>query len=476
MSAVGRGRHLVPAAVAALALVAAGTGASALTAPLPRVAGTPLTTGLVGPAVTVGTAGNEPNLAVAPDGTAYISALNHLYVTHDRGATWQPVPAQLENGQGNLVSDSSVSVDPGGRLFFTVNYPYAGIVAVCTSDDRGASLQCNPSTVPGGNDRQWLTAAGGGASYLTTNSGLYETNFLTSSDRGATYVPKATTDSPLNPNDGPPVPRPKDGLVYQPFVNASTNQTALDNELSGPLQLHVWDPASLVPTPKAELDTPLLAGAAINDLVTTPDGTLYLASEGVSGTDGQGQPTGKDVRVARSTDAGKTWTVLPPLPGTSTGTSGFAWIAAGSDGHLGVVYYRTPAGGRADSATGVWDTFWAETRDAADAAPAWRTQALDAAVHTGHLCTTAGCMGSDRFAGDFLGAAFDSSDRASVTWMRQLSNGSTQVRFAGPVGADAEQPGSTVPESGVPVALPLGAAAVLAVALRRQSRRRTRRN
>lgn len=433
-------RALLPAVVLCLGLAA-----------VPAHAADPADARLVGAPVTVGTQGNEPIVKVAPDGTVYVAALQHLYVSTDHGAHFtQPTPSVF-NGQGNLVSDSSIDVDPGGRLYLAVNYPYAGTVAVCTSDDRAATTACDPSTFPGGNDRQWLTAPSTTASFLTTNVGLYQTIFLASGDRGATYTRSAaTTSSVLNPNDGPPVRRAQDGLVYQPYVNAASNQTALDNELSGPLQVHVWDPAAAGGLAKSELTTPLQAGAAINDLVTTPDGTLYLASEGVSSTAADGTVTGKDVEVARSTDAGRTWTVLPPLPGTGTGTAGFAWLAAGRDGHLGVVYYQTESKGRADTATGSWDAMFAES---SDGGAQWQTQRVEAGVHTGHLCTTAGCMNSDRFAGDFLGAAFDSADRPYVTWMRQQPDGSTQIRLAGPT-----DPSPVVPEAPVALLLPLLAA------------------
>ena len=39
-------------------------------------------------AVTVGAHGNEPLITIGPDGTLYISALQHLYRSTDKGATW----------------------------------------------------------------------------------------------------------------------------------------------------------------------------------------------------------------------------------------------------------------------------------------------------------------------------------------------------------------------------------------------------
>src|SRR5438876_7544839 len=115
--------------------------------------------------------------------------------------------------------------------------------------------------MPGSTDRMWLVAPKTNLSFLTTNEGLYHTLFFQSTDGGASYTPTKSTDSPLNPNDGPLILQPKTGLVYQPFVDNATNLTATDEELSGPVRIHVWDPASASPTPAAELSTPLQAGA-----------------------------------------------------------------------------------------------------------------------------------------------------------------------------------------------------------------------
>src|SRR5437899_2706991 len=86
--------------------------------------------------VTVGADGNEPLLAAAPDGTLYISALQHIYSSTDSGATWTELLGPIYASSINLNSDSSISVDPGNRLYFTFDYPYAGTTAICTSDDR----------------------------------------------------------------------------------------------------------------------------------------------------------------------------------------------------------------------------------------------------------------------------------------------------------------------------------------------------
>src|SRR5438477_4019697 len=112
--------------------------------------------GAPGP-VSVGTAGNEPVIAAAPDGTLYISALQHFYRSTDGGGTWTNPPGPPET-QVNLNTDSSLAVDPNNRVYFTFDYPYAGTTAVCTSDDKGDTWACDPAVVPGGTDRMWVVA------------------------------------------------------------------------------------------------------------------------------------------------------------------------------------------------------------------------------------------------------------------------------------------------------------------------------
>src|SRR6202008_283303 len=71
--------------------------------------------------VTVGTVGNEPIVTAAPDGTLYISALQHFYRSTDGGATWTNLAGPIE-AQVNLNTDSSISVDPSNRVYFTFDY------------------------------------------------------------------------------------------------------------------------------------------------------------------------------------------------------------------------------------------------------------------------------------------------------------------------------------------------------------------
>src|SRR3712207_6341955 len=62
--------------------------------------------------VTVGKSGNEPLVIAGPDGTLYISALQHLYRSTDAGATWTKLPGPIYSSTLNVATDSSLAFDP----------------------------------------------------------------------------------------------------------------------------------------------------------------------------------------------------------------------------------------------------------------------------------------------------------------------------------------------------------------------------
>src|SRR3954451_12778302 len=383
------------------------------------------------PAITVGVDGNEPLVRAAPDGTLYISALQHLYASTDGGAQWHQSAGSPYNTTLNQNSDSSIQVDAHNRLYMTFDWPYAGTTAVCTSDDHAVSLQCNPAVLPGGTDRMWLAVKDPTPSSLVSNEALYQTIFSTSTDRGSTYVPKQTAGTLADPPDGPLLVSPKTGAVVQPIIDNNTNATATTNFESGPAVLRVYDPASVTPVAVTTYPIPLTAGGALPGAAYGRDGTLYVATEKAFRTGGTITDVG--VQVARSTDDGKTWTLLPTLPGTTTGTSTFVAVGAGTAGHVGVVYYRAHLAGDpgAVPATTRWDAVYSESHDALAATPHWMTTVVDAGVHTGVICATAGCIGSGRFAGDFLDTGFDRYDRPLVVWMRNSPKDASvnEIRF-----------------------------------------------
>src|SRR5207237_1468196 len=152
---------------------------------------------------------------------------------------------------------------------------------------------------------------------------------------------------------------------------------------------------------------------------------LWVASE---------EPTpagGVEVVLAHSTNEGVPWSKLPPVPGTTTGTATFTWVAAGSPGHVGVIFYYTSDNGAAGSLTNsTWSVKWAETFNATSPTPTWTVTNIESAIHTGPICAAAGCSGDQRFAGDFINALIDANDVAHLTWMiEDMATQDTTIRY-----------------------------------------------
>ena len=370
--------------------------------------------------VTVGTSGNEPVVAAAPDGTLYISALQHIYRSTDSGATWTKLAGPIYASTLNLASDSSMSVDPGNRLYFTFDYPYAGTTAVCTTDDKGDTWSCNPGVVPGGTDRMWVLAPTITSAYEVTNQGLYETAFLVSNDRGQTFTPKAVASGLLEPQSGPLLQPRCSNKALQPIKVYGTTPEDVPE-----VKIYVYDPGSVAAVISGVRGTGLPLPTALPSAAFSADGALYVASEEPNAAGG------RQAVVARSVDEGVTWTKLPPIPQTTTGTATFTWIAAGAPGHVGLIYYYTPENGDPGALTNAnWAAVWAESYNADTANPTWSVTTVEQTIHTGALCIGADCTGSNRFAGDFINAIIDSAGAAHLSWMkRENGTGAVSIRY-----------------------------------------------
>ena len=368
----------------------------------------PATTTVFGP-VEVGIHGNEPLVAAGPDGTLYISALQHLYRSSNNGSTWTELPGPIYASTLNLNSDSSISVDPHNRLYFTFDYPYAGTTAVCTSDDHGNTWNCNPAVVPGGTDRMWILAPTATSAFEVTNQGLYETAFLQSMDGGATWLPKSLGAGLLEPQTGPllQLSGSNDVLQIAKIYGTLPQETP-------ELKLYVYHPATTGSLISDVRSTGLPLPLALPSAAIGRDGQLWVASEELNSAGG------KQVVLAHSTNAGATWAKLAPVPTTTKGTAIFSWVAAGNAGHVGVLYYYTTQNGDPGTLTNaVWSAVWAESFNANTSMPTWTVKTIQQNIHLGPICVAADCSGTDRFAGDFITALIDAKDVAHLTWVRQ---------------------------------------------------------
>ncbi len=365
--------------------------------------------------VTLGTLGNEPTMAEAPDGTIYVSALANIYRSTDNGKTFAVAP-EPAIAKTVLASDSSIDVAPNGRLYYTFDYPYAGNTAVCTSDDRANTWTCDPAVAPGGTDRMWVTAPGDDEAYETTNEGTYQTAFFDSNNGGSSWNVEQFGNNVLEPDTGPLVKIHNSSVVLQ----------VLDEHPGRYVYRYVVSSPGLVPALADVVDTGIASDEALPSDAQDTAGDFYLVGDIANAAGGLG------VQVGRSTDQGMTYSQLPMIPQTATGTATFTSVAAGKPGHIAVLYYSTAANGADVISMNVpWSVRVAETYDAFDAIPVWSVTTLEPVVHTGGMCANAGCTGDTRYSGDFITALIDANEHLSVTWVEEVGTAQTPtIRFA----------------------------------------------
>jgi hypothetical protein len=271
----------------------------------------------------------------------------------------------------------------------------------------------------GATDRMWIVAPTTSAAYLTTNYGLYETVLHASVDRGLSWVPTGTHSSVLSPQTGPLAAHPSgDGRVFQ----------VTEDWLSSHQRISVYSPLAaglpaggLATVHDTGTPTPHVSG--LPSLAFTPNGALYVPTERPNGAGGW------ELAVTRSSAASNyaAWsTVTVP---TGYNTVAFSWVAASGNGHVGVLFYGTSSTGNPGSLPGAsWNVAWAESTNADAATPTWTVTTLETGVHSGSICAAASCMGSDRFAGDFISAASGANGVFHRAWVSDA--GGVKIRYS----------------------------------------------
>ncbi|MHB8586927.1 MAG: beta propeller repeat protein [Thermoplasmatota archaeon] len=341
-----------------------------------------------GAVVKVGSSGNEPVVRVAPDGTIFIAALNHVYVSKDKGASFHEVNF---NGQIPIyASDSALSISPSGTAYVVFDWPYAGETAVCQSADDGATWTCDPVVVPGATDRMWIVAPTKQDVYVITGETLDRPTFVVSHDAGKTW--KITYFDPMTEVQGA-------DLAFDATRNLVV-EGASDPNGTG-WGIREWNPNGTYLGFKKQT-------------IASPEPTVAIDSAGTwwavacTSTSSPCLPA-----VAMSDDAGKTWT-LTALPFEGK-TFMLPFIAASWADHVALAWYETNATSASDPSA-AWRVVTVQTVNGAQ----WTRAVLTPApVHTGAMCASVSCIGEARFAGDFLGLAYDANASLYATWMHQ---------------------------------------------------------
>lgn len=361
--------------------------------------------------VTVGNQGEEPGVTVAPDGTIYVNANGDatLYRSDNGGATWKALAPHSSLGVLTN-SDSSVAVDSVGTVYMTFFNNYADSTAVCSSTDRGETWGCNANAIPGVTDRMWVFAQSPTDLYLVTNEGTSSTVLATSAN-GNTWVVRSSAAAGTEGDSGPIVKKSGAGDILQPAVGSGSQAGIRIWQLSASVPLTTFVPVGLTWS----------VGDGIPNAGVDASGAVYVAGEQPNAS------SGVSIGFARSTDDARHWTVLPVVPGTESGTATFPWVAAGRNGHVGILYYYTALSGDPNTIIANWSAMWAESFNANAANPDWTVVEVEHDVRTGGgICSNLNCDSGagagNRFASDFIGAAFDAAENAHLVWQISSPN------------------------------------------------------
>ncbi|MEA3202936.1 MAG: hypothetical protein QOI63_602 [Thermoplasmata archaeon] len=476
MQGHGCKRVRVPAALVLAGLLLAGC-LTAPSSPAPSGTGAPgpaardlpaeLRTPTLLPALRLGAGAGEPNIAVAPDGTIYVTPINHLYRSQDGGKSFQALgtPAcrspfgrqgtPCPPGQEDTIAatdghgDGDIAVDASGRLHWLGLFG-KGAIPYQSSDDLGRTFTKSvdlsakrPADNNGtGSDREWLDARGLTlyASWRdSSHGGIIATR--TSFDAGASWgeLHKMADDAV----GGPIVHGPVAGQVFEAMTTFAADllpaegggasialARSFDNGTS-------WDLKTvLVPPQSAQaglvgFPTSIFPVAAVDDA-----GHLYVVFSADQRLLPQAVPKPASrlgVFLMASADLGQSWT-RPVLLSDPAHAAVMPFIAAGAAGRAAVVWYENTAGLPNDALPDLWNVKLWESLDADQAAPRGVTAQLnDLPNHIGSVCTSGtGCIaGGDRSLLDYFEVALTPAGHPVVTWASSAAGTAVGVAAQG---------------------------------------------
>jgi hypothetical protein len=400
----------------------------------------------------------------------------------DTGKTFKWVPGATAF-EGKVTTchgggDTELGVDSAGHLYF--NDLTLANFSTARSDDQGATFTCSNTGVPDtAVDRQWYAIDGdptnGGSIYLvndeigpggamcgpSTGNNLLVMYRSPVSGAGATAgivfgpankitAPLSCDEAIMGNNEVSPVattlgqPNGTGGFATLPtpvkhvFVvhdNAQLNKILVGRCFPvdfGPPLPNVSDPSGLNCTDivVADLGSGVKTGGDFPTMAIDNAGNLYTVWEQAP-IDGSGAVTGDTVlKYSFSTDQGNTWAapITIDTSGSPFGTlhtNVFAWVAAGDDGRVDIVWYGTPgapsfpsAGPDSCPATCDWSLWMVQTLNGHAAVPTFSApvQASSHFIHRGSIQTLIGGQTGDRSLGDFLQLRMGALGEAQIAY------------------------------------------------------------
>lgn len=392
----------------------------------------------------------EPSVAVAPDGTVYVTSPLFLWRSDDGGRTYQQLgeprclggaPAcpgfetRTPGMQGG--GDGAIAVTADGRVHWLGLNADGAPIPYQVSADRGETWT-DPVDLAAGNssDREWIVVDGAGTVYAQWRdfgnasacpppptlavppappceppSGILLRRSL---DGGATWQPavRVTDDN----RQGPVAPGPGGAWLYLPNFDGPNATIDVSRSADGGA---TWEDVHAAAVPQRPFIFPIAAVDAA--------GTVYVVyATGAPGPSGTGEPVDRNLAVPEvflitSLDHGATWSE-PRRLSTPGVPAVFPWIAAGAPGRVAVAWYEAEQPWPSGRLPNVWHVVVAMSTHADEAEGAFKaTRVTREPMHVGGLCADGGAC------------TMSAGDRTLLDFfeLRVLPNGSPVLAWTG---------------------------------------------
>jgi hypothetical protein len=273
--------------------------------------------------------GFEPRIAVAPDGTRYVSTQDTqgpagdvlgagsevVYASKDGGSSWQRTASDPQVSQP--CCDNEIAISPTGRVFSSVIDFSTININIQYSDDGGKTWTSSNGNTAADQDREWLTVGpkdpitGENDVYmlwhnLASGAADHEMMVSTSRDNGATFgppVPIATPgsqpwlDLQCADSGGPSniFSNPKTGQVYALFATRSSAAGGCGASATGSFEINI-------------------VAATRIWLATSSDQGLTWTDSLVTDDSAPGNIVGMQVNAGTVDDQGNVYVVYPESP------------------------------------------------------------------------------------------------------------------------------------------------------------------
>ncbi|MFN2545666.1 MAG: hypothetical protein ABR600_14005 [Actinomycetota bacterium] len=336
----------------------------------------------------------EPDIAIAPDGSIYVSGpgssaqqRSDFWKSEDGGVHWHNigvVPDMKDNG-GLGGGDTELAVDSKGGVW---GMDQEGLVcnAMFHSADGGKNFSYSQGCEPG-TDRPWMFTytdkTGKVTAYFAANGEGLGCYFLSSTD-GTTWT---------NPNSGGVTGGPGGSCIGRGVVDQRNGDIYIP---TGSGIRKSTDGGKTWATTGNSGASGGAGTAGFGTLQIDAEGNLYQVWTELS----------KQIDVGVSRDGGKTWTKSAiKVPGLKSYI--FGWPVVGDPGRLAVAFYGTPT---PNDQTAAWRTYISFSTNALDATPTYQTALADEHVmHVGTVClqgtacaASATSVNGDRTLADFF--------------------------------------------------------------------------